>query len=263
VPYWDLSVKHDAGTRAGSIRKSTRSHRTASLPFLAILLACIALHAGAAEVSGLVRFEGSPPKQVPIDTKADKYCLEMHKDAPLFTDEATIGARGEFAWIFVWIDNPPKGDYPVPTEPVTLDQFGCKYVQSVFGIRVGQTLRIVNADKTTHNVRGFPKYNRIFNFGQQPGLPPRTRVFDKVEMPMKIKCDVHAWMKAHCFVMDHPFFAVTGLDGRFTIQNLPPGTYTLKAWHERLGELAMPITVTDAAPSEAEFIYKRVSRPVQ
>lgn len=228
-----------------------------------LAFALISGAAWASDVTGLVRFEGTPPKLAPIDTKADKYCLEMHKDAPLFTDEATIGANGEFAWIFVWIDNPPKKDYPVPTEPVVLEQYGCKYVQSVFGIRMGQTLEIRNNDKTTHNVRGFPKYNRVFNFGQQPGLPPRTRVFDHVEMPMKIKCDVHAWMKAHCFVMDHPFFAVTGLDGKYTIKDLPAGTYTLKAWHERLGELQQQITVTDGAPAQGDFTFKKIARPVQ
>ncbi len=253
--------------RSFSDRCDVRARRNAILFIAIALVAAIELAAAqkcfAGEVTGLVKFEGTPPKLVPIDTKADPYCVTMHKDAPLFTDEATIGAGGEFAWIFVWIANPPKGEYPVPNGAVTLEQLGCKYLQSVFGIRVGQTLQIVNSDKTTHNVRGFPKFNRIFNFGQQPGLPPRTRVFDKVEMPMKIKCDVHAWMKAHCFVMDHPFFGVTGLDGCFTIKNVPAGTYTLKAWHERLGELEQEVTVADGAPVQAGFTFKKVQRPVQ
>ncbi len=225
-------------------------------------LACAmsATRASAGEVSGLVRFEGHLPKLMPIDTKADEYCQKLHADAPLFTDEATIGLNGEFAYIFVYIVDPPAGDYPVPAEPVTLNQYGCRYELPVFGMRVGQAIEFVNSDQTTHNVRGFPKFNRVFNFGQPPGLAPRTRVFDKAEMPLKIKCDVHAWMKPHCFVMDHPFFAVTGLDGRFTIENVPPGTYTLRAWHERLGELDREVTVTGNESAQADFIYQRIRK---
>ena len=212
------------------------------------------------DVTGTVRFDGPKPKLAPIDTKADDYCRKMHEDDPLYTDEATIGPNGEFAYIFVYVVDPPAGDYPVPDTSIKLNQYGCRYELPVFGMRVGQTIEFVNSDETTHNVRGFPKHNRVFNFGQPPGLAPRTRVFDKAEMPLKIKCDVHAWMKAHCFVMDHPFFAVTDLDGRYTIENLPPGTYTVRTWHERLGELDQEVTVGDDASADASFTYIRIRK---
>lgn len=220
----------------------------------------LALDATAGEIAGVVKFDGPPPKLMPIDTKADEYCHKLHADAPLWSDEATIGPNGEFAHIFVYIVDPPAGDYPVPDEPIKLNQYGCRYELPVFGMRVGQTIEFVNSDQTTHNVRGFPKFNRVFNFGQPPGLAPRARVFDKAEMPLKIKCDVHAWMKSHCFVMDHPFFSVSDLDGRFMIKDVPPGTYTLTAWHERLGELRQEITVGDGATAKAEFTYKRLQK---
>jgi plastocyanin len=225
-----------------------------------VVVALITFDASPGEVAGTVTFDGPPPKLMPIDTKADEYCHKMHADAPLFSDEATIGPNGEFAYIFVYVENPPAGDYPVPSEPLRLNQYGCRYELPVFGMRVGQTIEFVNSDNTTHNVRGFPKFNRVFNFGQPPGLAPRTRAFDKAEMPLKIKCDVHAWMKSHCFVMDHPFFAVTDLEGRYTIGNLPPGTYTVKVWHERLGELHQEVTVGDGSPAEADFTYKRIKK---
>jgi hypothetical protein len=215
--------------------------------------------ASASDIHGAVRFDGPAPKLTPIDTKADEYCKKIHADSPLYTDEATIGPQGEFAHIFVYVVNPPAGEYPVPAESVKLSQYGCRYELPVFGMRVGQTIEFVNSDETTHNVRGFPKFNRVFNFGQPPGLAPRTRVFEKAEMPLKIKCDVHAWMKSHCFVMEHPFFAVTGLDGRYTIKDLPPGTYTVRAWHERLGELDQEVTVT-ADGAAADFVYARLKR---
>ncbi len=224
-----------------------------------LTLTCLRAYAG--DVTGIVSFDGPAPKPAAIDTKADEYCRKMHADSPLYTDEATIGPNGEFAYIFVYVVNPPAGDYPVPAEPVRLNQFGCRYELPVFGMRVGQTIEFMNSDETTHNVRGFPKFNRVFNFGQPPGLPPRTRVFDKAEMPLKIKCDVHAWMKSHCFVMEHPFFGVTDLDGRYVINDLPPGSYTLRAWHERLGELDQEIIVAADGVAEADFTYRRIQKP--
>lgn len=231
------------------------------VPVLVVLAASASFgDTATVDVSGFVKFDGKAPKRQPIPVDADDYCKLMHADAPLLTDDPIIGPKGEFANIFVWIDNPPKGDYPPPKEPVELDQFGCRYTTHVFGMMVGQTLMVQNNDKTTHNVRGFPENNRTFNFGQPPGLAPRTRVFDSPEMPMKIKCDVHGWMQSFCFVMEHPFFAVTGEDGRFTIKNVPPGHYTLKAWHERLGELQQEITVGSQAVTGADFTFRRLRR---
>lgn len=214
-------------------------------------------HADGVSVTGLVKFEGKPPARRPIDTRTDKYCKDMYAKNPLLTDSAEINENGEFAHIFVWIDNPPEKDYPVPSEPVLLDQFGCRYTVPVFGMRVGQTLLVKNSDETTHNVRGFVRHGRVFNFGQPPGLKPRTRVFEVAELPLKIKCDVHGWMLSFCFVMDHPFFGVSGMDGRFEIENVPPGTYTLKAWHEKLGELEQEITVGDSNTAAADIVYRR------
>lgn len=226
---------------------------------LALLFAvtpCYSFAAGTT-VSGTVIFEGKAPTAPVLDTRGEKYCHELHQDSPLYADGAAIGPKGEFAWIFVWIDNPPAGDYPPPKVPAYLSQKNCRYEQPVFGLMTGQDLEIHNNDETTHNVRGFPKFNKIFNFGQPPGLPPRHRSFDVAEAPMKIKCDVHSWMKSYAFVMDHPFFAVTDESGAFTIKDLPAGTYTLKTWHEMLGELSQEITVTGTPFEGVAFAYKR------
>lgn len=209
-------------------------------------------------VSGQVVFEGKAPKPRRLNLQADDdHCKDLHADSPLYADGAAIGPKGEFADIFVWIDNPPEEEYPPSDEVVLLDQIGCRYTPYVFGIMVGQTFKVANSDETTHNVRGFARKNRPFNFGQPPGLPPRTRVFKKPEFPLKIKCDIHPWMESYCLVMAHPFYAVTGEDGKFEIENVPAGTYTLKAWHSRLGELEQEITVGDADVSAAAFTYRR------
>ena len=212
-------------------------------------------------VSGKVIFEGKPPKPRPINTRSDDdHCENLYKDKPLYADGATIDSKGGFADIFVWIDNPPSRMYAPPKTPRILSQEGCRYTTPVFGMMVGQTLEVQNNDDTTHNVRGFAKANRTFNFGQPPGLPPRTRVFKNPEFPIKIKCDVHSWMQSYGFVMEHPFFAVTGVDGSFEIANVPAGTYVLKAWHDKLGELEQEITVTGSALPGAKFRYRRPSR---
>ncbi len=224
----------------------------------AALGAAPTVSADGTSVSGLVTFDGKPPKPRALNLRADDdFCEKLYADTPLYADGAAIGPKGEFADIFVWIDNPPAGDYPPPETPVLLDQKGCRYTTYVFGIMVGQTLIVQNSDETTHNVRGFARANRPFNFGQPPGLKPRTRVFKNPEFPLKIKCDIHPWMLSFSLVMTHPFFAVTGEDGAFEVKNVPVGTYTLKAWHEKLGELEQQITVGNVDVPDATFTYRR------
>jgi hypothetical protein len=230
---------------------------------LLTLITVIAIPAMAtSSISGTVIFEGKPPTPPILDTRGEKFCKELHEHNPLRADGAEIGPKGEFAWIFVWIDNPPAGDYKAPTTSAYLSQKGCRYEQPVLAFMTGQELKIHNNDDTTHNVRGFPKNNKIFNFGQPPGLPPRSRTFANAETPIKIKCDVHSWMKSFAFVMDHPFFAVTDTEGKFKIDNLPKGIYTLKTWHEKLGELSQQIVVGDEDGSidGVGFSYKRPNK---
>jgi hypothetical protein len=121
---------------------------------------------------------------------------------------------------------------------------------------VGQKLLVSNGDPVTHNVRSFPTLSRPFNFGQPAGSEPRERIFDAPEAEVEVQCDIHPWMHAFVFVMDHPFYAVTGDDGRWTIDNLPPGEYTLQLWHEKLGKQRKTITVADKAMADVDFTLK-------
>ena len=111
------------------------------------------------------------------------------------------------------------------------------------GIMVGQTYRILNSDGVLHNVHALPKINPQFNRAMPPTLKEATAKFDKEEPMFQIKCDVHPWMNAYVGAFTHPFFSVTGTDGKFTISGLPPGTYEITAWHERLGTQTATITV--------------------
>jgi hypothetical protein len=126
----------------------------------------------------------------------------------------------------------------------------------VQGILVDQKLEIVNGDDTLHNVRALAEKNRPFNIGQPPATAPRIKTFTTVEPRLKFKCDVHPWMFAYLFVMEHPYFGVSASDGTFTLPTLPPGTYTLVAWHEKLGEQEAQVTVAGDGSGTAAFVFK-------
>ncbi|MEX2015296.1 MAG: carboxypeptidase regulatory-like domain-containing protein [Candidatus Hydrogenedentales bacterium] len=213
---------------------------------------------GSAAVAGLAKFEGEAPKPRPIDVSADQKCAEMHKDNPLLSDAVVISEAGDVANVLVYVSNPPDKQYAAPAEPVVLDQTGCQYVPHILVARVDQEIEIRNSDPLLHNVRSFARRNRPFNMGQPEASPPRMKAYNKPEQEIKIKCDVHPWMTAYLFVMEHPFYSVTDESGKFRIENLPAGTYTLKAWHERMGEVEQEVTVAEGeAIEDVVFTFTR------
>jgi hypothetical protein len=129
------------------------------------------------------------------------------------------------------------------------------YRPRVQGIVLGQALQIKNSDQTLHNVHGYRGASTLFNQAEIPGLPPMTKQLNDADQIVKLKCDVHPWMTAWVLVSSHPFFAVTGDDGSFKLTGVPPGTYTVEAWHERYGAKTAQITVADKAV-EAAFQFE-------
>ncbi len=109
--------------------------------------------------------------------------------------------------------------------------------------QVGQPVIIVNSDPTLHNVHAVPKANAEFNFGQALKGMKTTRTFDKPEVMVPFRCDVHGWMASYGGVLAHPYYAVSNADGSFEIKGLPAGTYTIEVWHERLGTQTTKVTV--------------------
>lgn len=218
--------------------------------------AVVASATGSSGLSGKVLFEGTPPERAVLETEGDPKCAAMHASEPLLSDREVVSADGGVQWAFVYVKNPPAGDYPVPEEEAVLDQLGCRYTPHVFGVRTGQKVSIRNSDALLHNVRAIARANKPVNYGQPAGSPPRIKVFDKAEMEVRLKCDVHPWMTAFAFVMDHPFFAVTDQNGQFTIANLPSGNYTLGLWHEAYGEQEMSVSVKGGESTEVTFAVK-------
>jgi hypothetical protein len=139
---------------------------------------------------------------------------------------------------------------------VVLDQKECRYVPHVMGIQVGQNLDIASSDNTLHNVHAIPEQNREFNKAHQMAGIRHTHVFSTREVMVPFKCDVHRWMNAYVGVLDHPFFAVSGADGAFALEGLPPGTYTIEAWHEALGTQTQTVTIGEQETREMTFTFK-------
>ena len=215
--------------------------------------------ATAATVSGKINLEGQLPANQPIRMNADPACVAATKGQNP-TQETFVGEGGGLGNVFVYVQSGLSGSYPAPTQAVVLDQQGCRYVPHVFGVQVGQPIEIVNSDSTLHNIHATPKTNQEFNTAQPiKGMKTEHRFTAKeADVVVPFKCDVHGWMNAYVGVLDHPYFAVSKADGSFTIENLPPGTYTLAAWHERLGTQTLP-NVTVAAKeskSDANFTFK-------
>jgi plastocyanin len=211
--------------------------------------------ADAATLTGLVKFEGAAPKMPNIQMSADPYCQSQHA-TPASEQDVVAGPAGELANVFVYIKD-IKGNFAPPSTPVTIDQKGCQYYPHVNAVQVGQPLQIKNDDQTLHNVHAMPNVNSQFNEGQPVQGMVSTKKFDKAEItPFKIKCDVHGWMKSYMAVMPHPFYAVSQNNGTFTISNLPPGQYTVVAWHEKYGQQEQQVTVGAKESKAVNFSFK-------
>jgi len=219
---------------------------------------------GPGSITGKVTFDGEPPGRTVIRMGADPNCrphepVKVGNVTGAMSDALIVGSDRAIKDVFVYVkDGLGNRVYATPTTPVVLDQNGCQYEPHVFGVQVGQPVEIKNSDMTLHNVHAIPKSNSEFNFGQNNEKAPAvTKTFDKPEIGLSFRCDVHGWMRAYANVVTHPFFAVTKADGTFEIKGLPTGTYTIEAWHERLGTQTMMVTIADGAPSAtAAFTFK-------
>ncbi len=224
-----------------------------------LALGAVAVAAGpvawAGTVSGSVVYEGKVPALKPIPVSAEPICAKKHPTVP--NEVLVLGPANSMANVLVRVVKglPAGKTYPAPQTPVVMDQQGCQYIPHVMAIMVGQPFKILNNDGVLHNVHTLPKVNKPTNMAMPPNRKEAVEKFTKEEGVFDIKCDVHPWMKAYMAVFSHPFFAVTRKDGKFSIANLPAGTYEIEAWHERLGTRKSSVTVGAADTKTVAFKF--------
>jgi plastocyanin len=209
--------------------------------------------ATAGAIAGRITFEGTPTPGEPVNMASDPYCEQQGTQT---IQPIVVGTGAGLQHVFVYVKD-GLGDlaFPIPAAPVVLDQKGCRYTPHVLGIQAGQTLEILSSDNTLHNVHAIPEMNREFNKAHQQAGIRHTHVFSAREVMVPFKCDVHKWMSAYVGVLDHPYFAVTGESGAFELKGLPPGTYTVEAWHETLGTQTQTVTVGEQQTAELALAF--------
>ena len=210
---------------------------------------------GDAVVSGVINFNGTAPANPTIDMSQEAACKGKYTGAP--HDPQYVVNGGKLGNVFVYVKSglPAGAKYDPPTTDVEIDQQGCLYHPRVFGIMVGQKLLIKNGDPVLHNIKAVPAKNRGFNISQPSEGMKTERTFSTEEVMVPLQCNVHSWMSAHVGVLSHPFFAVSDSTGAFKITGLPPGTYTIEAWHEKLGTQQMNVTVGAGETKTADFTF--------
>jgi plastocyanin len=221
-----------------------------SLVFLSSVF-CAAQVLCAGDITGSITLKGTPPPErelSPIRDNPD--CSAMYTGALPKTKFYVVGAGGELADVIVYLKGVPSASTGASAAPVVLDQKGCLYTPQILAVQTGQKVIVKNSDPCVHNVHTMPTANPEANQVQMPNGADLTFTFDKPEPFLKFKCDVHPWMFAWVSVFDHPYFAVSGADGKFTIKNVPPGKYTLEAAHRKLGVQSAEIEVKDTGATQ-------------
>lgn len=206
--------------------------------------------ANAATLNVAVNFTGTAPTPAAVDMSDEKVCADKHAGGAKAEDVVVNG--GKLQNVFVYVKEGLSGTHAGPAEAVVIDQNGCVYKPRVAGVMIGQRLEFKNSDGVLHNIKGRGTANRPFNITQPTAMQsgPQQQPTTK-EVMLPVQCDVHGWMQSYVGVLDHPYFGVSGADGGTRIANLPPGTYTIEAWHEKYGAKTQSVTV---GPNETKDI---------
>jgi hypothetical protein len=210
----------------------------------------------AGSIGGVVTLDGTPPVLKPIDMSQSSACVQANP-TPVVPPIVVIGDHAALANVVVFVKSGlGRYKFETPSEPVILSQKNCMYEPHVLALMTDQPFEIENNDPTMHNVHPMPKQNRQWSTSQPAGSAALKSSFSRTEFAMPVLCNVHPWMRAFVFVFDHPYFSVSSKSGAFALKNLPPGTYTIEAWHESLGTLDQTITLAANESKTISFSFK-------
>jgi len=204
-------------------------------------------------ITGKVTYSGPKPTIRNISMDANAVCSKIHPNG-LPSPEVLLGADNSLQNVLVYVKAGPGvlgKQFPTPTEPVKITQTGCMFEPHVVAVMVNQHVEIANGDPSNHNIHVMAETNPTWNVTQTPQAPPKDVQFGKPELGLVLMCNIHPWMRVYANVLTNPYFAITGSDGSFTIKGLPPGIYTLEAWHERFGTQEKKVKVG----AKADFTF--------
>ena len=200
-------------------------------------------------ITGTISFEGTAPTMKVLKIEKDAKVCAVHDK---YKEDVVVGKSGGLKNVVVYIDGIKAGK--AWEAKYTLDQKGCWFLPHVVIVGVGQKLSILNSDGILHNIHTFSKLNKSVNKAQ-PKFKKRISIkFTKAEF-IKLRCDVHAWMSGWIVAAANPYYVTTDEAGNFTLTGVPAGKYTLKFWHENLGEQSTEVTVGagETAKADAKF----------
>ena len=207
----------------------------------------------AGSISGTVTYTGTMPKMKPIDMAKEPSCAAQHA-SPVMTESAIAGPNSALANVVVYVSAGDQGS-ATGTQAVRYDQKGCQYIPHVAIVQVNQPIEIYNDDKTSHNIHPLARTNPEWNKSQPPGSPPLHETFAKPEF-IPVKCNIHPWMHGYFVVLNTSHATQSGADGQFSLKGLPPGKYTVTAWHERFGTQSQEVTVGSGDTPKVNFVFK-------
>jgi len=213
--------------------------------------------AAGGQITGTVKLDGAAPHQKPIDMSKDPSCAQT-RSGPAAMESVVVGANGGLANVVVYVSQGLSGSEAASSQPVKMEQKGCQYVPHVVAVNPGQHMTVINGDKTSHNIHPDPKPgggNNSWNKSQLVGGPPIDVVWPSEEVAIPVKCNVHPWMRAYIVVVKGPS-GISDESGSFKLDGLPPGTYTLTAWHESYGTQTQKVTLAAGKPATADFTFK-------
>src|SRR6185369_5445689 len=212
------------------------------------------------KITGTVKLDGAAPHMKGIDMSKDPFCVKQHENSPAHLENVVVGAGGGLQNVVLYISqglSAAEASQEPAKEPV-FDQKNCMYTPHVLAMGVNQKFKVMTSDQTTHNIHPLPNPlagNIPWNKSQPPGAPPIESSWKAEEVAIPVKCNIHPWMHGYFVVVKGPY-ATTDEKGAYTIENVPPGNYTVTAWQEEYGTQTAKVTVAAGKPGTADFTFK-------